>query len=519
MKANVKSYMTAGVAIVGAGAIAMTPIAPPPAAPNSGIRTYEVSLTAMSEAAEARQQQFALASMSGGDPFAGLMDFIEGSVAAWKAPGPRPYVPVHGLIDGLGHIGQGVVATGLRLGETAIITPLRFLALAGAFAGGTGPQAVKDLVANLVDGPLWVADPVFYALRDALPAPLGGPGGLIEQFRNGIWAGTQEINAFILDPGAAVRAFVEGTMAAYKAPGPRPYVPVGGPFDGMARVVEGSIATGMRFIEASIVTPLRVLALAGQIAEGNGVVALRELITNIVDGPLWVVDPVLYGLRDAVPAVFGGGPGHLIEQFRNGLWQLTERINEVVTSLLQTPPTAPPASGLVGPESESSISSIPDLQVRVLNLPKKAPAIDGTDVVTAPVDGTDVVTAPTEGTDVVTAPVDETVPVDVDPVTVPVDVDPVTVPETGPVVVDPVKETVAIDETRNVVRESLNFSTGVKTGAERSESRKATQVAVDAISKVINSKVAAPKAGSAEAGGSETGAADQNKSEKSGSNE
>ena len=477
MQVNVKSYVTAGVAVVGAGAIAMTPIAPPPDTFESASRTHEVNLLASTQATAANQALATqLALQQSGDPVSVLRAFIEGTLAQYAAPGPRDYVPVTGPIDGSVHIGEGVAASGLRFGSALIGTPLAFVGLVPAFLEGNGPEALAEFIANLVDGPLWVVDPVLYSLRDALPAPLGGPGGFVETFRNQLWAGTEEINSILADPAAAVQSFIDGTLYQYGAPGPRDYAPQFGPIGGLGHIAEGAIATGLRLAAAAVLTPLSFIQLAAAVVEGQGPEAIAGLISNIVDGPLWVADPVLYSLRDALPAPLGG-PGELVENFRNGIWSGTEQINAVVRSILGLPATPPAGAGLRTADdsssnkpSESSINSIPDTQAQLVKqqddqpqekLPQDPPAA-GVGVVNEP-----------------GAPAGNADPV--------VKSDPVVPPAAKPVqITEKLKKL-----ERNLVRGSLNFSTrGKATGA-----RGTTRNGVDVITEDTPPQVDAPQAG------------------------
>ncbi|BBY82349.1 hypothetical protein H7I53_13365 [Mycolicibacterium pulveris] len=382
MKSSAKSYLTTGVAIVGAGVITAGSIAPPPEPISDASHTHEVSLMAHVEAAQARQALAAdLALLDGFDPAAALLAFIEGTIEAFERPGPVPYTPTTGPIDGLSRIGQGFAASGLRLGAT-VFTPLRFVELLPAVLEGNGLEALAALVENIVDGPLWVVDPALYGLRDALPFPLGGTGGLIESLRNDLlWALTQEISAGLTDPIDELQDFIEATILAYQRPGPVPFTPVTGPIGPSTRVLAGAIATGLRLVEAAVRTPLGVVALLPAIAEGAGPEAVADLIENIVDGPLWVADPLVYALRDALPAPYGGA-GALVESLRDGVWSATEQINAAIRSALGV--SEAPASQAAddteiaaadtfsGPAADSTLNS----RARVVNLPSESePAV------------------------------------------------------------------------------------------------------------------------------------------------
>ncbi|KUH69916.1 hypothetical protein AU184_13935 [Mycolicibacterium novocastrense] len=333
MKASAKKYVTTGVALVGAGVIAAGPIAPAPANVPAEGRSHDVALMAANTSEIQRQFEAQRALLETFAPGAALEDFIEGTLAAFNRPGGEAvndYDPVTGF-DSVGRIGQGFAASALRIGSTAL-APLRLIELAQAISEGDGAEGFEAFVKNIVDAPLWAIDPALFALRDALPAPLGGPDGLVATIRNQLYRLTLEINEGLQDPGALVQRFVNGTIEAFEQPGPVEYDAVEGPIEGFSRVTEGVIASTLRLAAATVLGPVGVVQVAAAVAQGDTEAAL-DAVENIVDGPLWVADPALYGLRDALPAPIGG-PGNLVENFRNGLWSATERINGAIEDVV-----------------------------------------------------------------------------------------------------------------------------------------------------------------------------------------
>lgn len=377
MRASAKTYMTTGVALVGAGVIAASPIAPMPANVAEASRWHEVRLMAAAEPTNTQREiDAALALLESFGPGGVLNSFIGGTLEAFNAKAPVPYAGVSGPLDGVGRIGQGIAASGLRLGAATILSPLRLVELAAAIVEGNGAEGFGNLVENIVDAPLWVVDPALYALRDALPAPLGGPDGMIENFRDELWKVTEEINAGLQDPGAALQGFLERTMYAFERPGPVEYTPVSGPIDGLSRIAEGVVATALRLAAATVLTPVGVVQAAAALAQGDTAEAL-DLVENIVDGPLWVADPALYGLRDALPAPLGG-PNAFVENFRNGLWGVTEQINAVLRGAFE-PQTAEAEEDAVVEIKEfdgAPINSVPDRQARLVGLSEQGKELE-----------------------------------------------------------------------------------------------------------------------------------------------
>lgn len=333
MKASAKKYVTTGVALVGAGVIAAGPIAPAPANVSAESSSHDVALMAANTSEIQRQIEAQRALLETFAPGAALEEFIEGTLAAFNRSGAdsvNNYRPVTGF-DSVGRIGQGFAASALRIGSTAL-APLRLIELAQAISEGDGSEGFEAFVKNLVDAPLWAIDPALFALRDALPAPLGGPDGLVATIRDQLYRLTLEINEGLQDPGALVQRFVNGTIEAFERPGPVEYDAVDGPIEGFSRVTEGVIASTLRLAAATVLGPVGVVQVAAAVAQGDTEAALTA-VENLVDGPLWVADPALYGLRDALPAPIGG-PGNLVENFRNGLWSVTERINGAIEDVV-----------------------------------------------------------------------------------------------------------------------------------------------------------------------------------------
>jgi hypothetical protein len=316
MKAQVKSCMTAGVAIVGAGAIALTPIAPTP--PNAYARTTGVA----------------------------NVDLL--------AYSPPSLPMTNDLVAAIQTITQGPGQSALRVWEAAFITPLRMLAIPGAIP--QGPEAVQlalaSLIVNLVDGPLWAADPTIDALKVLLPTLSAD----ITNFRNNVlWQGTQDINAFLLnllglpDPETAANAPI---VAAN---------PLAQPIADLLALKQGLGTSALRFAEAALITPLRILDIPGAIPQGPEAVqlAVASLIVNLVDGPLWVADPMIDALKAVLPAASAG-----ITDFRNNvLWQATQDINSTLLGILglpdpekigQQPEPNNPEPGVLNNQTESN---------------------------------------------------------------------------------------------------------------------------------------------------------------------
>ncbi|WP_231737235.1 PE-PPE domain-containing protein [Mycobacterium sp. IS-1742] len=190
--------------------------------------------------------------------------------------------------------------------------------IAGLLGLPTGPAELPDLLnafpdlAELIGGNLVLPDlNSTSALAAAAAPPVGGSD----------------------DPLTRLGETLARTLnIAFEREAPVEYTPPTSPVDSAFDVGEGLGASGLRLLAATVLGPTRLAALA----EG-GPEALADLIENTVDAPLWIADPALYGLRDALPADAAGN----VTAFRDSLWALTERINEALLGALADLPNAP----------------------------------------------------------------------------------------------------------------------------------------------------------------------------------
>lgn len=294
------------------------------------------------------------------DPFARLGLALERTLYFAALPGSErvnqppsaPTSPVDSAFD----IGEGLGASGIRLATALILGPTRLAALLQS-----GPAGLAAFIENTVDAPLYIADPAIFGFRDALPAGLQ-PG--VDQLRFALYSITQALNDAILgnlagltqpaavqrvsalapsavdsnDPLVRFGQVIANTMEEYAKPGVlgyQDYTPTTGPVDSAADIIEGLGASGLRLIATFIVTAQRVAALPA-----SGPNGLRDLIENLVDGPLWVADPAIFGLRDALPS--GLAPG--ITNVRNTVQGATDQINNAVLPNVPDLPSAAPST-------------------------------------------------------------------------------------------------------------------------------------------------------------------------------
>lgn len=157
MTMSTTSRMKAGIALAGAGALALVPMtATGHDAQLAAGTTQSVNLTSAS------------------DPIQAFIDDVTTQVQSTGADRVNNPNPV-GLADAPAHLAAGLAASGLRTAEGISLSPLQVVALASAIASGDQAKAV-DAIKNTIDAPLWAADPALLSVWDAAPAPIGGEG-------------------------------------------------------------------------------------------------------------------------------------------------------------------------------------------------------------------------------------------------------------------------------------------------------------------------------------------------------
>ena len=153
------------------------------------------------------------------------------------------------------------------------------------------------------------------------------------------------------------------------------------------------VATGLRAAESATTTPQRVAEFANAVAQGNFSEAVVDLVSSAVNGPLWVADPLLYGLRDALPPPLQ--PEDLVGNLRTNIDNAAAQIEAATRSLLGLPSTRTLTQAVSDEVSEdksagAAIDSVPDPDARVVTLKPEGEATSpsGKHADTAPNDKT-----------------------------------------------------------------------------------------------------------------------------------
>lgn len=333
MKSRVTCGLTAGVAVVSAGVMAVTPVAP------------------MSEA---------------------LQKSVEARVALMAN------------FTGMNQV-QLAQLTGKRLFEQALQAPFVPLVIALQAAGGD-PDRTYSAIKQVIDSPVYVADPAIEALANTLPASFGGGSdhvtnttagdGGVMQFRNERLLGLRDA----LDAAVAQALGVPGSRTDENY---------------AFELATGMMASAQRTTTGAVLAVAGLPAIAQAIASGDKV-DLYNAIRQYTDAPLWAADPAIVGLAQALPPSLGGGVGPNpttdntgdggLLVFRNTqLWVATKNVRVAIAGMLGVPVDS--SGNVVEPQTslmalrpaqaepgDSSNSDVPDVQ-----LPSKpAPTVQQT---------------------------------------------------------------------------------------------------------------------------------------------
>lgn len=263
MNSRVSSGLTACVAMVGAGAIAITPVAASTPTPPRVV-----------------------------DAQAALMaDFT-----------------------GMNQAGLAFLAA-QRLADQLVQAPFVPLVLAAQLAAGDNARLYSQ-IRQIVDSPVYVADPVIEAIAITLPEGFGGGSDHVTNTSAGDGAFMQFRNNELLGFRDAVNAQVAGAL------GVSPTVLN----DNYAAELAGGVQeSAVRSVNGVVLGAVGLVAVAQAMASGDNL-EVYKAVKEYIDAPMWAADPAIEGLAEALPVSLGGGTNHdptdptgdgALMQFRN----------------------------------------------------------------------------------------------------------------------------------------------------------------------------------------------------------
>lgn len=211
--------------------------------------------------------------------------------------------------------------SGVRAAQAFVGAPLGFAAAAAALAEGDDVKAYQALEA-VIDGPLWAADPAIYALDDLFPAPIGGQP-VNEQTGPNTSAITQFRANVLIAARDALRDFANQAVGTTGATGATTLAATQPTYtDGPAELL---LLSAQRGVQTFLGAPLGIAAAAVALSEGRNGDAY-DILEDVVDGPLWAADPAIYAFDDLFPAPIGGDPNTPTEPGTGAITQFRAQV-------------------------------------------------------------------------------------------------------------------------------------------------------------------------------------------------
>ncbi|MED5815037.1 hypothetical protein VST63_21975 [Mycolicibacterium sp. 050232] len=214
------------------------------------------------------------------------------------------------LMASFGDMNQAELAAefGKRFVEQVAQAPLLPLILAAQLAANDGNVRLFSQIRQIVDSPVYVADPLIEAIADTVPEALGGgsngspnnniPGGAdgdgaIMQFRNNELLGLRDdINAQFADALGVNTSWPNENYAA--------------------ELAEGLLKSAENTVTGTALGAVGLVAVAQAMASGDNL-AVYKAVKEYIDAPMWAIDPAIEGIADALPEELGGGTNHVKE--------------------------------------------------------------------------------------------------------------------------------------------------------------------------------------------------------------
>lgn len=207
------------------------------------------------------------------------------------------------------------IIAGERLIDQFVQAPLTPFVLAAQLAGGDNERLFSQ-IRQIVDSPVYVADPLIEAIAITLPDEFGGGSDHVTNTTDGDGAFMQFRNNELLGLRDAVNAQFAQVLDVDKPWPNENYT---------AALAAGLQESALRGVNGVVLGTVGLVAVAQAMASGDNL-AVYKAVKEYIDAPMWVADPAIEGLAEALPASLGGGTNHdptdptgdgALMQFRN----------------------------------------------------------------------------------------------------------------------------------------------------------------------------------------------------------
>lgn len=208
-----------------------------------------------------------------------------------------------------------VFMAGQRLADQFVQAPLTPFVLAAQLVAGDNERLFSQ-IRQIVDSPVYVADPLIEAIAITLPDELGGGSDHVTNTSAGDGAFMQFRNNELLGLRDDINAQFAQVLDV-DTPWPNDNY--------TAALAQGLQESAVRSVNGAVLGAVGLVSVAQAVASGDKL-AVYKAVKEYIDAPMWVADPVIEGLAEALPAGLGGGTNHdptdptgdgALMQFRN----------------------------------------------------------------------------------------------------------------------------------------------------------------------------------------------------------
>ncbi|OBB90913.1 hypothetical protein [Mycolicibacterium peregrinum] len=208
-----------------------------------------------------------------------------------------------------------VFMAGQRLADQFVQAPLTPFVLAAQLVAGDNERLFSQ-IRQIVDSPVYVADPLIEAIAITLPDELGGGSDHVTNTSAGDGAFMQFRNNELLGLRDDINAQFAQVLDV-DTPWPNDNY--------TAALAQGLQESAVRSVNGAVLGAVGLVSVAQAVASGDKL-AVYKAVKEYIDAPMWVADPAIEGLAEALPAGLGGGTNHdptdptgdgALMQFRN----------------------------------------------------------------------------------------------------------------------------------------------------------------------------------------------------------
>lgn len=198
--------------------------------------------------------------------------------------------------EGKDQIALTIIA-GERLVDQFLQAPLTPFVLAAQFAGGDNERLFSQ-IRQIVDSPLYVADPLIEAIAITLPEEFGGGSDHVTNTTTGDGAFMQFRNNELLGLRDDINAQFASALDVSD------WRSLNDNYT--AQLAAGLQESALRSVNGVVLGTVGLVAVAQAVASGDNL-AIYQAVKEYIDAPLWAADPAIEGLARALPKSLGGG--------------------------------------------------------------------------------------------------------------------------------------------------------------------------------------------------------------------